>query len=469
MLFYPAVLLPLLSVLLIPIKKMNRKAFYILLMLVASVHFTITLFVPVGSGTAIPQLHLVFEVDKYAKLFLILISGSWIISIIYSYDYTKYHFQEKTRQFFLLLNTLLSVIALNACSGSLITLLVFYLLGIPLAYPLIKLRGDEPMIAAAKSYLKQTLFPVIFLVIPAIYFTYRFTRHTTFTAGNTFGSLQVDPLVGGLVFALFVIGFSKNSIFPFNTWLPEVHLAPAPLSGLVHSVAGVKTASIATIKIAVYIFGLDYIRLLASSFFTGGWLVYACGFTALFAAVKAFKTDDLKQRFSYSTVSQLSYIVLAVLIGTETGIMAAALHIVTHAFAKPTLFYVAGFFNSFYETTSAKAISKLMPANQFMAFIIASCGLSITGFPLLAGYYSKDLMLIEEWSTGNYASSLFLLTGSIINVFYIFPVVKAAFNPLEPDVALKPVPKAMFATFAISLVLIFTSNAYMTYLSLIIR
>jgi len=215
----------------------------------------------------------------------------------------------------------------------------------------------------------------------------------------------------------------------------------------------------------VYIFGLDYIHVLTSYFFTGGWLTYLCGFTAIYTAYKALTTDDLKRRFAFSTVGQLSYIILAVLIGTKTGITAAMLHIVTHAIAKSCLFYVAGFYNSIYQTTSVKQISKIMPHTRFIALVIAICGLSITGFPLLAGYYSKDLMLIEEWQFHYYSSAIFLTIGSIINIFYIVGPVIKAFEKKSPDLETKAIPYSMLFTFLISIFLIFGGNFYVSYIT----
>jgi multicomponent Na+:H+ antiporter subunit D len=268
---------------------------------------------------------------------------------------------------------------------------------------------------------------------------------------------------------MFVVGISKNSVFPFHSWLPNTNSAPAPVSGLIHSAATVKMGSIALIKIAVYIFGLDYIRVLTSNFFTGGWLTYLCGLTAIYTAYRALTTDDLKQRFAFSTVGQLSYIILAILIGTRTGVMAAMLHIVTHAIAKSCLFYVAGFYNSVYKTTSVKHIGEIMPNTRFIALVIAICGLSITGFPFLAGYYSKDLMLVEEWHSHYYSSAIFLLLGSIINMFYIIGPVKNAFKKKNPTLIKKKIPFSMLLTFIISIILIIGCNYYVSYLILVIQ
>lgn len=463
------IFLPIITIGFLPIKKKYRALYYVISILSAVGSIVLAFSIQINTSISITQVGFQLLIDKFSKIFLILISCTWLISIIYSYEFTKYHFQNKKTEFFIYLNVLLTVVMVNASAANLSTLFVFYVVGIPLTYPLIKLRNNEVAIYSAKNFLRQTLWPSLLLFLPAIIITQALIGNVTFDGSSTFQSKHISPIIGGALLFMFVIGISKNSVFPFHTWLPSTNPAPAPVSGLIHSVATVKTGSIALIKIAVYIFGLDYVHVLTSNFLTGGWLIYLSGLTALYTAYKALTTDDLKKRFAYSTVGQLSYIILAVLIGTRTGIMAATLHIVTHAVAKSCLFYVAGFYNSVYHTTSVKEIGRIMPSTKFIAFVIAVCGLSITGFPFLAGYYSKDLMLIEEWHSHYYASAIFLVLGSIVNVFYIIGPVKNAFKAVDPNLEVKEIPLSMLFTFVISIVLILGANFYISYLTLLIK
>ena len=456
---------PILSLAFLPLKTRHRNLFYIVSALIAAVSIYFSFSIPINLKYTINSIGFNIFIDKYSYIFLILINCSWLIAIIYSYEFTKYHFKEKTKQFFIFLNILLSVVIINASAGNMTTLFVFYFLGIPLTYPLIKIRGTDVAVKSARLFLIQTALPSLFIFLPAVLITGKLIGHVSFDVNSSMGTNNINPLLGGALLAAFVLGISKNSVFPFNLWLPGAYQAPAPVSGLIHSVAAVKTGSIALIKIAVYIFGLDYIHLLTSHFITGGWLTYLCGCTAVYTAYKALTTDDIKQRFAFSTVGQLSYIILAILIGTKTGIVAAALHIITHAIAKSCLFYVAGLYSSVYKTTSVKEIEKIMPHTRFIALVMAICGLSITGFPFLAGYYSKDLMLLEEWHTHYYSSVLFLLAGSVINLFYIIGPVKNAFNKKDPEFVVKKVPISMLITFALSVALIIGSNFYISYIT----
>lgn len=457
---------PLFALIFLPLKARFRRLFYIISAMISLVAIWCAFQLEVNIHVAAVGFSLM--IDAYSKIFLILISCTWLISIIYSYEFTKYHFQEKRVRFFLLLNCLLTLSCISACAGNMTTLFTSYLVGIPLTYPLITIRDNQPAFRSGKLFFTQTFFPSVLIFLPAIVITQLLIGHTSFDGPATFGTAGIDPLVGGAVLSMFIIGISKNCVFPFHLWLPGTSAAPAPVSGLIHSVATVKTGSIALIKIAIYIFGLDYIHELTSNFLSGGWLTYLCGGTAVYTAYRALKTDDIKQRFAFSTVGQLSYIILAVLIGSKIGMLAAVLHVVTHAIAKSCLFYVAGFYNSIYNTVSVRKIGSIMPHTRFIAFVIAICGLSITGFPFLAGYYSKDLMLIEQWNSHYYSSAIFLVLGSLLNVLYIIGPVQHAFRKKDPEIEVKAIPWSMRTTFIISIVLIIGSNFYVSYFSALI-
>jgi multicomponent Na+:H+ antiporter subunit D len=467
--FFLILLSPLLALTFLPLKRRNRILFYAMSIAIAMMDIVLCFYCPVDTKIDLDPIPFRFIVDRYSKVFLLLIGFSWLISIVYCYEFTKYHFQQKTTEFFLYLNTLLTVVMLNASAGNMLTLFVFYLLGIPLTYPLIKIRGTSTSKISAIKFRRQTLWPSLFILLPAVLSVIAYVGNAPFGSMKTLGAEHVSAMEGGILLLMFVVGISKNSVFPFHTWLPSTSQAPAPVSGLIHSIGTVKTGSIAMIKLAVYVFGLDYVQSLTANFFTGGWLCYLCGFTSIYAAYRALKTDDLKVRFGYSTVSQLSYIILAILTGSANGIFAATLHIVTHGIAKSCLFYVAGFYNSVYKTVKVFEIGKIMPSTPFVAFVIAVCGLSITGFPFLAGFYSKDLMLIEEWNGHYYASAAFLLIGSVINIFYIIGPVKNVFNARSNEIEKKPIPISMFITFVVCVALIVGGNLYVPYIIQIMK
>jgi multicomponent Na+:H+ antiporter subunit D len=434
--------IPIFSIILLPLKKINRLVFYSLIVGLGLVNIFILFKHVVHTEKLDLGFNIVFLMDKYSWLFALVVNFAWIITTIYSYSFILYGFQEKAQKFHFYLSLVLASVLATAFAGNLLTLFVFYLLGIPFIYPLIILRDTPDSHAAGKLYLKSTLLPAIFILLPAISAIYQLEGHFDF--GDILPtSLQASPILASILLIMFIIGMSKNCVAPFNNWLPKTMLAPAPVSALVHSVAAVTSGSIALIKIAVYVYGLDFLHFLTSKFYLAGSLTYICGFTALYSAYKALNDPNLKVRFSNSTVSQLSYIITAILIATPTSILGAMLHIVTHSVAKICLFFIAGFYNCVYGTTDVSEIRKIAPSTKLIVLCIGVCGMSIAGFPLLAGYLSKDLMLLEELHSGNYAAAVFLIIGSIINIFYIFPVIKAAFGGQAKTIESKPIPLSM--------------------------
>ncbi len=141
----------------------------------------------------------------------------------------------------------------------------------------------------------------------------------------------------GVLLALFAFGIAKAAIMPFHRWLPAAMVAPTPVSALLHAVAVVKAGVFSIVKILIYTIGVD--RLAETG--AGGWLMYIAGATVIVASLIALAQDDLKRRLAYSTVSQLSYVVLSAMVLTPLAIVGAALHIVAHAFGKITLFFAA--------------------------------------------------------------------------------------------------------------------------------
>lgn len=446
--------IPLLSILLLSIKDYSRKLFYISICSLSIINISLLSILESHFQKIYLNPFTVILLDKYSWFFAIVINICWLLTTIYSFSFVKYDFQKRAKKFHFYLSLTLFTALGSSFAGNLNTLFFFYLASIPLIYPLISLRDNKEAKKAAKNYLINNLAPALLILIPAILLC-NFLTHNAAFSDPIPESFYQKPYLVSLILALFIIGMSKNCVFPFNRWLPESTPAPAPVTALLHSVAVVKIGSISLIKIVVYIYHLDFLYKLSHNFFMTGWLTYLCGFTALYAAFKALKTDNLKVRFSESTVSQLSYIITAILTGTTVAILGAKMHIITHAIAKCCLFFIAGYYNCVYKTLSIREISQIAPNKKLLNFSIIISGLSIAGFPFLAGYLSKDLMLIEELHSGNYAAVFFLVIGSILNLLYILPLAKASFTKeINPRLENLPIPFSMKLAISLATLLI---------------
>lgn len=428
---------PLLGLLLFPLKRMNRTVFFFLV----SVLPISNLFLLLSQGIVSDSIRFgifAFSLDRFSFLFAALLNVCWLVTIIYASDFVHYHFQEKLKTYYGFMSIAVSLVTGAGTSDNLFTLYVFYLVSIPAIYPLVTLRGGSDSKEAGRWYLYSTLGPSLLIALPVLFFVGQW-----FVPFQQLSIRQVtdSDLVASLILAGLIVGFSKNCVAPFWGWLPRTSIAPAPVSGLIHSVGAVHTGTIAVLKIIVYLYGYQYMSQLSLRFEHAGWLIYLCGGTALYTAVCAYRSVDLKKRFSYSTVGQLSYVITAGLIGTPGALLGATLHIATHSVAKMCLFFVAGTLNSVYGTVNAKEVAKIIPHVRWLAVPVAIAGLSITGFPFLAGYYSKDLMLLEEIAHHQYAAAAFLVAGSILNFLYIFPVLRAACRSTKgSSFIVKPIP-----------------------------
>jgi multicomponent Na+:H+ antiporter subunit D len=229
---------------------------------------------------------------------------------------------------------------------------------------------------------------------------------------------------------------------------------------MIHSVASVQIGSIVLFKIAKHVYGTELLSDLCDHFLETGWLLYLCGFTAIYTAYRAWKTQNLKERFSFSTVGQLSYIITAILIGTPQSMQGAMLHIVTHSIAKLGLFFCAGAYLTSFGTVQAAKVADAIPGQRWLGAVAVLFGLSISGFPFFAGYYSKDIMLLEEIHRHHYSAAAFLVIGSILNFVYIYPLIRAT---LRRATATTPPPAplhfAMTAAIVVCAALILTLSA----------
>lgn len=208
---------------------------------------------------------------------------------------------------------------------------------------------------------------------------------------------------------------------------------------------------------------MKFVNELTSNFLTGGWIFYLCGFTAILASIQALKANDIKKRFAYSTISQLSYIISSVMVAVPIAIIGAILHIISHSLCKVILFYIAGIFSAVYKTRSTEQITKIAPHVKFWIACLTFAGASIIGFPMLPGSYGKDYMIMSDLQTHHYASLIFLITGSIINILYIYPISKAAFFTKNPEkIITKRIPFTMRLAIILSLILAATMVIYVS-------
>jgi multicomponent Na+:H+ antiporter subunit D len=267
------------------------------------------------------------------------------------------------------------------------------------------------------------------LLLPAIIWTYWVAGSGEFTPGGILADHLQGPALG-LLLALFVFGIGKAAVMPFHRWLPAAMVAPTPVSALLHAVAVVKAGVFTILKVSVYTFGPDLI----SGTGAADVLIWVVAATIILGSMVAFTKDNLKARLAYSTISQLSYIVLGALLANQWGIIGGGMHIVMHAFGKITLFFAAGAIMVAAHKTDIsqmKGLGRTMPFT-FGAFFVGS--LSIIGLPPAGGAWSKWFLGMGTLEAGQVGLLAVLMVSSLLSLVYLLEVPLKAFfsEPEEP-------------------------------------
>lgn len=364
-----------------------------------------------------PGLSIAFKVEPLGMLFAALASGLWLINSIYSVGYMRGNKEQNQTRFYACFALALSATMGIAFAGNLFTLFLFYELLTLSTYPLVAHKGDAATVRSARIYLGVLLSTSIGLFLPAIIWTYSVAGTGDFTAGGILAGKLNDPEIG-LLLGLFVFGVGKAAVMPVHKWLPAAMVAPTPVSALLHAVAVVKAGVFTITKIIVYIFGIDFLFDAPSS----QWLLYAAAFTIITASLVALRQTNIKRLLAYSTIAQLSYVVMAAAILKPLAEVGAAIHMVAHAFGKITLFFAAG---AIYVASKKTEIAQLRGIGRRMPWTMAAFtigALSMIGVPPTGGFVSKWYILAGAFEANNLVAVFTIIASTVLNAAYFLPI-----------------------------------------------
>ena len=405
--------------------------------------------------TIIPNLSIAFNVEPLGVLFALVASFLWIITTIYAIGYMRGHNEKNQTRFFCCFALAIATVMAICFSANLLTLFIFYELLTLSTYPLVTHAGNDAAKRGGRIYLGILLGTSIAFLLFAVLATWVSAGTLTFTSGGIFNESQSKGLIA-LLLVLFCYGVGKAAIMPFHRWLPAAMVAPTPVSALLHAVAVVKAGVFSILKIIIYIFGIDNLSQIATTDF----MLYIGAATVLLSSCVAITKDNLKARLAYSTVSQLSYIVVGALLASSVAAAGASLHIATHAVGKITLFFCAG---AIMVAAHKKSVSELVGLGRQMpitmiAFAIGS--MSIIGLPPLAGTWSKWYLVVGALESDKLIIVAVLMVSTLLNVAYLLPIpIKAFFNPSDSQQPAWSWSEVNEAPFAIFLALCVTSVA----------
>jgi multicomponent Na+:H+ antiporter subunit D len=377
----------------------------------------------------VPGVQLAFEVEPLGMVFALVASFLWPVTSLYAIGYMRGHHEENQTRFYFFFAIAIAGALGVAFSGNLFTLFVFYEFLTFCTFPLVTHHQTEEAKRSGRIYLGILLTTSVGFQLLAIIWTWVLAGTLDFRPGGILAGTASTAVLGAIL-VLYVYGVGKAAVMPFHRWLPAAMVAPTPVSALLHAVAVVKAGVFTVLKISVYVFGIDLLGTLA----TTSWLAWAAGATIILASLVAFRKDNLKARLAYSTISQLSYIVLGALLANELGIIGGGMHIAMHAFGKITLFFAAG---AIMVAAHEKEISRMhglgraMPIT-FGAFFVGS--LSIVGLPPGGGSWSKWFLGMGTLEAGQYGLLAVLMLSTLLGLYYLLEVpVKAFFFKAPPD------------------------------------
>ncbi|PIE68688.1 MAG: cation:proton antiporter [Deltaproteobacteria bacterium] len=379
----------------------------------------------------LPGLTITLRADGFSMIFALVASTLWAISVFYSMGYMRAHDEPGQTRF----NACFALAIFGAMgvafSDNLLTMCLFYEIVSVCTYPLVAHHQDETSYEGARKYIIYLTTTAKFFLLPAIILIYVLAGTLDFPDNILTGMLPADTR-GWLVVMLWVFclfGFAKNGVMPFHHWLPGTMVAPTPVLALLHAVAVVKVGVFCTTRTMLYVFGLETMHQLNLGIPTA----YFVGFTIIMASLIALGKDNLKARLAYSTLSQLSYIILGVAMLTPHAIEGGLIHIVNHAFSKITLFFCAGAVSI---VAHKKCISEMGGLGRTMPFTFAAfavASLSMIGAPPVAGFISRWYLLVGSMEAGQLGLLLILILSTVLNAGYFVPITLQAFFGRRPD------------------------------------
>lgn len=370
----------------------------------------------------LPNYPIVFRPDPLGVMFSLLVSTLWPITSLYAVGYMRQHKEENQTRFYCFFALSISVTQAIALSGNMLTLFIFYELLTLATFPLVTHAGTTEAKQAGRLYLGILMSTSIMFLLLATIWSAHIAGTLDFKIGGIFPK-NVDPFLLNVLLLLFVFGTAKAALMPFHRWLPAAMVAPVPVSALLHAVAVVKAGVFTLLKVVIYLFGMDQISLLPAATF----LAYLAGFTLVTASLIALKKDNIKARLAYSTIGQLSYIVLGTMLATSNSLIGSSMHIVTHAFGKITLFFCAGAILLTTHKTRVSELNGIGPQIPITFCLFTCAALSTIGLPPFAGMWSKWWLVQGTMESGHFILTTALLISSLLNLAYLLEIPLRAF------------------------------------------
>ncbi|MBQ8475362.1 MAG: proton-conducting membrane transporter [Clostridia bacterium] len=406
-----------------------RRVYFTAVIFATSVFVWLTIFYCTDEPVTLLQftdsLALTLRLDGAGKIFAGLSSALWPLTAIYAFDYMGH---EKHKGMFWCFFTVSYGVTMGiAMSANLLTMYLFYEMLTLATLPLVIHGMDRKAFHAGKKYMIYSFGGAAFAFTALAYLIS--IGLEDFTYGGFLAGRNINTDITLVLFAIGFIGFSvKAAIVPFHGWLPTAGIAPTPVTALLHSVAVVKAGAFAVIRLTYYTFGTELLNDTPAQHL----VMIVAIVTIVYGSAKALRQNHFKRRMAYSTVANLSYILFAAALMSESGLAASLFHMVAHSFIKIVAFFAAGavlHYTGCQHIDELEGMGRKMPLT-FAAFTVSA--LALTGIPPLNGFFSKWYILTAAGERGCYfalAGMAALIISAFLTAVYMFSIVIKAYFP----------------------------------------
>ena len=365
--------------------------------------------------------------DQVSRIFMTIAAGGFLLAGIYTLRYME-HSQRQSSffSFFLLSQSALMGMDLAA---NLITMYLFFEMLTLMSMPMVLHDRSQTAVKAALKYLFYSIAGA-FLALCAIFFLFRYADTLDFVPGGSLNNVEGHEKLLRVVIFLGVVGFgAKAGLYPLHGWLPDAHpAAPAPASAVLSGVIA-KAGVLAIIRVVFFAVGADFVK---GTWVQSAWLGLAL-LTVFMGSMMAYREKHFKRRLAYSSVSQISYILVGLFFLSPEGALGGLMHLLFHAIIKICLFMVAGAFICIAGTHYVDEFTGYghsMPKTVW-AFTLAS--LALIGIPPASGFVSKWYLAAGALSSGmavfSWLAPVILLISALLTAGYLLPISIRALFP----------------------------------------
>ncbi len=376
----------------------------------------------------LPGLPFALGADANSLLFVTLSAFLWLWTTLYAIGYLEDSAHRS--RFFGFFSLCVTATIGVALSANLVTFLMFYELLTVSTLPLVIHRGTREAMQGGIRYLAYTLTGGAILLLAVVWIQDLLGPVAFQQRGVLDAVVDSHRTELQLLFLLFMLGIGvKAALVPLHGWLPRAMVAPAPVSALLHAVAVVKAGAFGIVRIVYDVYGVES----AARLDVLQPLAILASVTIIYGSIRALFQDELKKRLAFSTVSQVSYIVLGTAILGPVATIGGLVHLIHQGIMKITLFFGAG---NYAETLGIHRVSEMNGVGRRMpwttaAFTIGALGM--IGVPPVAGYISKWYLQKGAVLAGEEWVALVLGASSLLNAAYFLPILYRAWFLSPPE------------------------------------